>query len=510
MSEQKQEMSSGRRALYLVIGVALFAAVAFFLHPEPKVVGGEAIGLSTAARLCIGLLVLAIFYWVTEALPFHLTALLVMMVMPLLGITDGLQIVKDGAVKTLTGVGAGYKELVALSFGNDLILFFLGVFLLSAAFTETTLGKRLTLQMLKLIGTKTRLVILGFLIMGTLLSMWVSDVGVAAIMLPIGLSILRQAGRRPLESNFGRGLMIASCWGAIFGGIATPAGCGPNPIAIAFMRDLTGMQIQFLDWMMIGVPASLLLVPFGWLVLVRMFPPEIDELPLSRDDIRNQLRELGPLSRGEIGTIVIFVIVILLWVFAPLLGKIHPSLNLPISFVAILGGMLLLMPPFNVLTWERANRAVSWDSIILIMASLGLGMMTFHTGAAKWIAVALLGGVGALGAVLLIFVVVLVVIFMKLFLASNTVTGIIIIPILISLAQALGLDAWLLVGPAAFTASLGIILVTQTPTNIIPYTSGYFTIRDFAVSGLVMSVIAAVVITLVIAVLGPLTGMYSY
>jgi sodium-dependent dicarboxylate transporter 2/3/5 len=103
-----------------------------------------------------------------------------------------------------------------------------------------------------------------------------------------------------------------------------------------------------------------------------------------------------------------------------------------------------------------------------------------------------------------------VVIFMKLFLASNTVTGIIIIPILISLAVSFGIHPWVLVAPAAFTSSLGIILITQTPTNIIPYTAGYFTIGDFARSGIVMSVIMAVLITVVIAVIGPISGIYSY
>ena len=506
-----KELNPRRQVIFLAVGLLLFALVAVFLKPGARQIGGEEIALSAAGRMCIALLVMAIFYWVSEALPFHITALLVMLMMPLVGITEGLQIVKHGQIVEVHGVAAGYRELVRLSFGDHLILCFLGVFLLSGAFSETTLGRRLTLKMLQTIGTSSRRVILGFLIMGTLLSMWVSDVGVAAMMLPIGVGILRQIGSKPLESNFGRALMIASCWGAIFGGIATPAGCGPNPIAINFMREFTGMQIQFVDWMKIGVPAALLLIPFGWGTLLFLFPPEFKKLPLTREDIRGQLAELGGLKREEIGTIVIFGIVIFLWVFNPLLAKLTGGrLDLPISFVSILGGLLLFLPPFRVLNWEKANRAISWESIILIMASLGLGMMTYHTGAAKWLAVTLLGGVGALGPIGLIFVVVLVVIFMKLFLASNTVTGIVIIPILISLAQALGIHAWVLVGPAAFTSSLGIILVTQTPTNVIPYTSGYFTIRDFAVSGLVMTLWMTIVVAAVIAVLGPLTGMYTY
>lgn len=508
----KKAMSPRRQVLFLLIGLALFGLFSFVYRPATFALADGEVTLSRTGQLCLGLLLLAIFYWITEALPFHITALLVLLVMPVLRITDGLPLLKDdGKVVTAQGLAAGYQALVPISFGDDLILFFLGVFLLSAAFTETPLGKRLTLRMLRIIGTGARTVLFGFLLMGDLLSMWVSDVGVAALMLPIALSILRESGLQPLKSNFGRALMIAVCWGAIFGGIGTPAGCGPNTIAIGFMRDLNGMDISFLDWMKIGVPAALILVPAGWLILLLMFPPEIKRLPITREDIDRQLRELGKWTRPEIGTVVVFAIVIFLWVFNPLIVKVtDKALNFPISYVSILGGLLLFLPPFRVLTWDKAEKAVSWSSILLIMASLGLGMMTYHTGAAKWIAVALLGGVSTLSPVMLIFVVVLAVIFMKLFLASNTVTGIVILPLMISLAQAYGIDAWILVGPAAFTSSLGIILVTQTPTNIIPYTSGYFTIKDFAKSGVVMSLVMAVLLALTIAVVGPLSGMYNY
>jgi len=508
----KKELTPRRQMIYLAIGLILFGLFTYLYRPATFPLAEGEVTLSRQGQVCIGLLILAIFYWITEALPFHITALLVMLIMPVLNVTEGVSFLKsDGTLVVAHGLAAGYQALVPMSFGNDLILFFLGVFLLSSAFSETPLGKRLTLKMLRRIGTSTRVVLFGFLLMGTLISMWVSDVGVAALMLPIATGILRESGLRPLQSNFGRALMISTCWGAIFGGIGTPAGCGPNPIAIGLMRDLNGMNISFLDWMKIGVPAALLLVPAGWVVLLLLFPPELKQLPITRADIDRQLRELGKITRPEIGTIAVFSIVIFLWVFNPLIVKyINKGLNFPISFVSILGGMLLFIPPFRVLTWEKADRAVSWSSIILIMASLGLGMMTFHTGAAKWIAVALLGGITSFSPVMVIFVVVLVVIFMKLFLASNTVTGIVIIPLLISLAQAYGLDAWILVGPAAFTSSLGIILVTQTPTNVIPYTSGYFSIKDFAKSGLVMSLVMTVLITLVIAVLGPLTGMYTY
>jgi sodium-dependent dicarboxylate transporter 2/3/5 len=507
----QKHMTQHKQILYLSFGLVVFLVIYFLPEPEPFTVGTQMVELTHSGKLCLGFLVVAIFYWITEVLPFHVTALGLMLIMPLLGITDGIQVMKDGSVFEISGVAQGYKEIVRISFGNDLILFFIGVFLLSGAFSATTLGERMTLKMLQILGVSTKRVILGFLIMGTLLSMWVSDVGVAAILLPVGLGILKQAGCTPLKSNFGRALMIASCWGPIFGGIATPAGCGPNPVAINLMRSLGGMKITFVDWMIIGVPASLIMIPFGWILLLAIFPPELKNLPMTNQDIREMLRRLGRLSRQEAGTILIFAIVIFLWIFNPLIAKLtNNAIDLPISFVSILGGILLFLPPFRVLDQKKAAKVISWDSIILIMASLGLGMMTYYTGAARWLAMTMLGGIQTLSPVVLIFAVVLVVIFMKLFLASNTVTGIIIIPILISLALSFDIHPWILVAPAAFTSSLGIILITQTPTNIIPYASGYFTLGDFARAGIAMSIIMSLLITAVIAVIGPLSGTYPY
>ncbi len=507
----KKNITPAKQMIYIFSGIILFIIFYFLPTPKPIEIGNELVVLSSKGKLCIGLLLVAVFLWITEALPFHITALIAMLMMPLLKITDGLKVLKNGSIVEIEGMAAGYKEIVKLSFGNDLILFFLGVFLLSSAFSTTSLGKRLTFRMLITIGTETKYVILGFIILGTFLSMWISNVGVPAIMLPIAVGILKQAGCKPLESNFGKALMISTAWGPTFGGIATPAGCGPNPIAINLMRDLSGANITFLDWMKIGVPASIIMIPIGWILLLALFPLEIKKLPLSSADMRSQLKTLGKFSKEEVGTVITFAIVIFLWIFNPQIAALTGNrINFSISFVSILGGLLLFLPPFCVLTWEKASKSISWQSMLLIMASLGLGMMTYYTGAAKWIAVALLGRVETFSPVFLIFVVVSVVILLKLFLASNTVTGIVIIPIMISLAQSFNMDPWILVGPAAFTSSLGIILITQAPSNIIPHTSGYFSITDFAKSGIIMSIIMTLIITGVIAFIGPLTGVYSY
>jgi len=167
--------------------------------------------------------------------------------------------------------------------------------------SRSGLGPRLSLLILRVMGTKTNMVILGFLIVGVVLSMWITDMAVAAILLPLGVSILKQCGVRPLESNFGKALMISCAWGPHIGGIATPAGCGPNPLTIGFLKELAGINVDFVTWMSMGLPAAILMVPVAWFILTRMFPPEIDRVPIEQDKIRQGMKEMGPLNKKRSG-----------------------------------------------------------------------------------------------------------------------------------------------------------------------------------------------------------------
>jgi solute carrier family 13 (sodium-dependent dicarboxylate transporter), member 2/3/5 len=500
-----------KETVFLILAILVAVIVYFAPLPETISLGDKTATLTHQGRLTMTLLAFAIVMWVTEAASFAVTSILVMILMALLGATEGMEVVTAKGVVTVHGAADGLVELIKIGFGNSLVFFFLGVFLLTGAFVKSGLGERMTLVILRVLGTGTRMVVLGFLIMGTLTSMWVTDMAVAALMTPLGVALLRSSGIKPGKSNFGKALMIACCWGAVFGGIGTPAGCGPNPIAIGYLNDLAGLHVSFLDWMKIGVPAALILIPFGWLVLVLLFPPEIKRLPMEQKEIKKRLKDKGRLSRPEIITLAVFLSVIILWMATDFIAKVSGgTIVLSMEMVAMAGGLVFFLPGIGIMTWEEAEPLMNWDSIVLVLASLALGLMMFKTGAARWLSWILLGNITGFSPVVQIALVIAAVMFMKLFLASNTVTGIIVIPLLITLAADLGLDAWFLVAPAAFTASLGIILLTQSPTNIIPYTSGYFSVKDFALSGIVMTVVMIILLTAVISIVGPLMGIYNF
>jgi sodium-dependent dicarboxylate transporter 2/3/5 len=365
----------------------------------------------------------------------------------------------------------------------------------------------MVLHVLRLAGTRTDRVLLGFLTVGALLSMWITDMAVAAVMLPLGVGVLKDAGLKPLESNFGRALMISCAYGPLIGGIGTPAGTAANLIAISYLEEIAGLSISFGQWMLLGVPAAVLMVPVGWRLLLWLFPPEIDALAYERAEIDAQLAGLGPLAPVERKTVTIFGLTILAWLITPWLaeltgGRVDP----PIQAVALLGGVTLFLPGIRVLTWKEAHEGMDWGGVMLIVAGLSLGLMVFETGAARWLAQVLLGNLILVPSLLRPFVIVIAVALLHLLFSSNTVTGSLIMPILLALALDLGLDAWTIAAPAAFTSTLAFILVTESPTNVLPYSAGYFSIRDMAKVGIWMTLGAAVCVTVSVTVVGLFTG----
>ena len=158
------------------------------------------------------------------------------------------------------------------------------------------------------------------------------------------------------------------------------------------------------------------------------------------------------------------------------------------------------------MTWKEAQQNMDWGGVMLIVAGLSLGLMVFDTGAARWLAQLLLGNLTLIPVLLRPFVIVLAVSLLHLLFSSNTVTGALIMPILLALAIDLGLDPWTIAAPAAFTSSLAFILVTESPTNVLPYSAGYFSIRDMARVGIWMTLAAAVCVTVSITLVGLFTG----
>ena len=479
----------------IFFGLALLAMVTILLLPTPEQIETTKgiIELTMAGKAALAVLVMVVILWVTEAVPFPVAGFM-------------------GLVLLVMTKAAELKPLVQDGFGNSIVLFFIGVLIFSAAITHTNLLKRLTSFVLYKLGHNPKAIIFAFIIVGALLSGWITDMAVAAMLMPIAVTILKDAKVQPLKSNFGRALLISCAWGPLVGGIATPAGCGPNPLTMGFLKELANIDFTFVDWMMLGYPAMLMMIPCAWFILIKVFPIEEVNLIVAEEDFEKQRAELGKLKKDEIATLIIFVLTVTLWICGKWISDWTGGVidYMGIKFVAIACACLFFIPGINVIDWKTAEKDISWGGIILIVTGLSIGMTIYKTGAAAWMAQVAFSQLGLMHPVVIIFTVVLGVSLMKVMFSSNTVTGIIMVPLLIALAHQIDVDPVLLAIPAGITSSLAFLLVTSTPTNVIPYSAGYFTIKDMAKAGIWMTLASSVCVTISIVVMGKLTGIVTW
>lgn len=275
------EKQSSLRRQYFFLALACLILLAMVLVPMPEsITQVDNAELTPAGQIAMGVLLFALVLWITEVIPFHITGLMAVILLALLQVDT-------------------FQEIVMIGFGNHIVVFFIGVLTLSAFITHSGLGKRISVFLLSKTGNSTAMILLGFLTAGALLSMWITDMAVAAMLMPLGVSILREEGLKPLKSNFGRALMISCCWGPTIGGIGTPAGAGPNPIAIQFMADMAGINVSFIDWMKFGVPSALLLLLPSWGLLLLFFKPELKRLTRTSEELREEFRKLPPMEQEE-------------------------------------------------------------------------------------------------------------------------------------------------------------------------------------------------------------------
>lgn len=473
----------------VLIAVAMVIALVVInlpLSTDMRTIGNAV--LTQQGQTALAILIFALVLWITEAIPFHITGLLGMILLALFKIDS-------------------FKNIVKSGFGNDVIIFFIGVLILSSFITRSGLGKRISMFILSLTGNKTSNIVLGFLCAGLVLSMWITDMAVAAMLMPLAKNILEEEGVKPLKSNFGKALMISTAWGPIIGGIGTPAGCGANPLAVSFLKDMAGIDVSFLDWMTYGVPSAILLIFPAWFILMRFFKPEMTHLKKTKEELQANYKALPKMDHEEKVTIILFLTTVGLWLFSPLLSQLL-GISIPISMPVILTGCLFFFPGMTSIPWKEIEKDISWSSIVLVVSGVSLGLMLYQSGAALWVSTALLGGIGEIPTFTRIFAIILIVSLLKIIFSSNTVTGTIIIPIMIALAIALGLDPLGVTMPAAITASLAFILVTSTPTNVIPYSAGYFSIRDMARAGVVLTIVSSTILAVSLFVIGKMTGLY--
>ncbi len=393
-----------------------------------------------AARLTAAVAVLMGVWWMTEALPIPVTALVPLVVFPVLG---------DASVNE---VGASY--------GNNIIFLFMGGFMLALAMQRWNLHRRIALVTVRAMGTNPAMVVAGFMIATGFLSMWVSNTATAVMMLPIGVSVLllvarlgtetgsggaedafdgvdvdadptsQQVKDAVIESNFGTALMLGIAYAASIGSLGTIIGTPPNTLLVGYLAENHDITIGFGQWMMVGVPLSIVFLVICWFLLTKVFfKPEIDEIPGGREMMTREIDKLGGMSQGEIRVLAIFVLAAASWVGIPLLFDEPPIDDAGIAVTIAL--LLFLLPAgaargVRLLDWNSAV-ALPWGVLLLFGGGLALSAQFGSSGLTEWIGTQA-EGLGGLPVVLLVVVFTAGIIFLT-ELTSNTATAATFLPV---------------------------------------------------------------------------------
>lgn len=466
------------RALSLLSQFGLAAGpiilVIFLSFPAPP-------GLSPAGWNVAAVGMLMATWWITEAIPIPATALLPLVLFPVLG------------VGSVTDVAAPYA--------NPLIFLFLGGFMIAIGMQRWELHRRVALRVIKAVGVRRRSVIVGFMASAAFLSMWVSNTATAVMMLPIALSVIElsraNADRPGKSTHFATALVLCIAYSCSIGGLGTLIGTPPNALLAGFMMETYGMQIGFAEWMLAGIPLVFIGLPIAYFILTRLvYPVGTGDLPGGQELLDNELEKLGPMSRAEKMVGAVFLLTAVLWVIRPLLEGALPGLS--DASIAVFGALLLFLLPVRLsegeflLNWESAKK-LPWDVLILFGGGLSLAAAIDQTGLAAWIG----GGLDVIHAWPLVLVTLLltVVVVVLTELTSNTATAAAFLPIVASAAIGIGENPLLFAVPVALAASCAFMLPVATPPNAIVYGSGAVSIPQMARSGIILNVLFTLLIT---------------
>lgn len=490
--------SRSHRARWIGLILApILALVVWWLMPGA--VSGSAgeviMGPAGAPVAAIGVFMATL--WVTEALPIAATALMPIVLLPLL----------TGGEITVRQATAPYADHV--------IYLFMGGFMIALAMESWGLHRRLALNIVLLVGTRPSALVAGFMISSALLSMWVSNTATVVMMLPIALSVIALVRREIVKSgatiptstggqfNFAVCLLLGTAYGASIGGVGTLIGTPPNVLMVSHLAS-QGVEVSFAKWMLIGVPFVVAFLPIAWVVLTRLvFPIQISEIPGGRALIRRELELQGPMSRAELAVLVVFVLTAVAWITQPLLKRIAIGgmsfAGVEDSVIAIAAALVLFGLPIDwkrgvfLLTWEEAVK-LPWGTLILFGGGLSLAAAVKVSGVAGYIG----QGVQSMEGVptwMLVLVVITLLVFLT-ELTSNTATIATFLPILSAVALGLGTDPVLLIVPATISVSLAFMMPVATPPNAIIFGSGEITIAQMCKAGMWLNIIGIALVFL--------------
>tara|TARA_B100001769_G_scaffold92280_1_gene71018 strand:+ start:201 stop:1637 length:1437 start_codon:yes stop_codon:yes gene_type:complete len=462
-----------KKNIGLFLGPLAFFLVKFFYNPE---------GLSNEGLSILASTLWVAIWWITEAVPIYVTALIPIILFPLSG-------------------GLELKQTTA-AYGHKFVFLFVGGFILAIAIEKWKLHKRIALNIIGLVGTKKSNIILGFMIATAFLSMWISNTATAVMILPVGLAIISQLKDNPktIENEnlvFGKTLMLAIAYSASIGGMATLIGTPPNLVLAGVIKTSYNIEINFLQWMSFGLPISIFLLFICWKYLTSVaYKFDNQNFDSGMNEINDQLKSLGKISYEEKSVMIIFIATALAWITQSfVIKKYIPEID--DTIIAIIAAVTLFILPNKkgdkkLLDWEDAVK-LPWGILLLFGGGMALAKGFDSSGLAIWIGsqMSFFDAIPLLA--LLLFLVAMVNFLTEI--TSNLATTAMLLPVLVALAETIGVNPYYLLVGATVAASCAFMLPVATPPNAVVFGSKILKIDDMIKKGFWMNLISIFILT---------------
>jgi solute carrier family 13 (sodium-dependent dicarboxylate transporter), member 2/3/5 len=502
LSDREERFEYWRNTVGLFLGPLMGLLV--YLIPMPS--------LQPKAHVLAAIISWIAVWWITEPVPIPVSALL-------------------GAVLCVV-LGVGGAKQVFAPFADPIIMLFLGSFMLAEAMAVHGLDKRFAyaIMAMKAVGNSTGRILFAYGVICAFLSMWISNTATTAMMFPIGLGIIyamadimaQQTGKAvdPARLRYGTGMMLMAAYAASAGGIGTPVGTPPNIIGIAMIENYCKVKIPFFQWMLFAVPLLVILFLILYVIMYFLHKPEVTYLAGSHEYVARERAALGKWTRGQKNALIAFLVTVCLWIIPGILALMYGtqaplskaySRYMPEGVAALIGAALLFLLPVDwkgrkfTISWSQATR-IDWGTLLLFGGGITLGNLMFETKLAEAVGRGLLQLSGAtslwgitLGA---IFIAILVS-----ETSSNTASANMVVPVMISLAMAAGVNPIPPAIGATLGASWGFMLPVSTPPNAIVYGSGLIPITKMIRAGIVFDILGGFGIWIGLWILLPLVGL---
>lgn len=465
-----------KKSLYKILGPLVFVSTFFLSTPDE---------MSENGFRLLGVILWMAIWWISEVVPIAVTALLPIILFPSLNILN------------IQETGSNY--------GHKYIFLFIGGFILANAIQKWNLHKRIALNIILKIGGSTDKIILGFMLATGFLSMWISNTATTVMMLPIALSVINQLNDHPdtLENEnkvFGKALMLGVAYSASAGGIATLIGTPPNLIFAGFIQDNFNLEISFFQWMKIGLPISIVLMVFIWLLLTKYaFKLNKVGFPGGKEEIKRLLFKMGKISNEEKKILFVFTLTILCWIFRKnTINLLIP--NFDDSMIAISSAIILFILPSKdkkepILKWKDAV-TIPWGILLLFGGGLSIAKGFQSTGLDIWIGEQLTF-MTFTNSFIIILIVVAGVNFLT-EMTSNMATTAMLLPVMIPIANLMQINPYLLLVGTTLAASCAFMLPVATPPNAVVFGSRLLKISDMVKAGIMINIFSIILILIMV------------